>query len=89
MVYVDDLIITSDCEEDIDQVKGLLKAEFDMKDLGKLMYFLGIKVIWIADGIWLLQRKYVLDMLEKFGMIGCKPNATPIKKNSKLRSDVG
>ena len=33
VVYVDDVIITGDCEEDIDQVKRLLKVEFDMKDL--------------------------------------------------------
>ena len=45
VVYVDDLIIIGDCEEDIDHVKGLLKAEFDMKDLGELIYFLGIEVI--------------------------------------------
>ena len=37
VVYVDDVIITCDCEEDIDQVKGLIKAKFDMKELGKLM----------------------------------------------------
>ena len=79
MVYVDDVIITSDCEEDINQVKRLLKAQFDLKDLGELMYFLGIEVIRTANGIWLLQRKYVLDMLEKFGMTGCKPIATPIE----------
>ena len=65
------------------------KAEFDMKDLGKLMYFLSIEVIQTADGIWLLQQKYVLDMLEKFGMTGCKPIATPIEQNAKLRSDFG
>ena len=53
VVYVDDEIITGDCEEDIDHVKGLLKAEFNMKDLGKLMYFLGIEVIRTTDGIWL------------------------------------
>ena len=55
VVYVDDVIITSDCEEDINQVKRLLKAEFDMKYLGELMYFLGIEVICTKDGIWLLQ----------------------------------
>ena len=54
VVYVDDVIITGDCEEDINQVKRLWKDEFDMKDLVELMYFLGIEVIQIADGIWLL-----------------------------------
>ena len=53
------------------------------------MYFLGIEVIWTDDGIWLMQRKYVLDMLKKFGMTGCKPIATPIEQNAKLRADSG
>ena len=35
VVYVNDVIITGDCEKDIDQVKGLLKAKLDMKDLCK------------------------------------------------------
>ena len=45
MVYVDDVIIIGDCEKAIDKIKRLLKAEFDMKDLGELMYFLGNEVI--------------------------------------------
>ena len=31
----------------------------------------------------------MLDMLEKFGMKGCKPIATPIEQNTKLRPTVG
>ncbi|MCO5598252.1 hypothetical protein L7F22_052344 [Adiantum nelumboides] len=89
VVYVDDVIIIGDDEDEIKKVKDLLKAEFDIKDLGELMYFLGIEVIRIDDGIWLMQRKYVLDMLKKFGMIGCKPIATPIEQNAKLRADAG
>ena len=45
VVYVDDVIIIGDCEEDINQVKKLLKAKFDMKDLGEMIYFLSIEVI--------------------------------------------
>ena len=65
VVYVDDVIITGDSEDEIGKFKNLLKAEFDIKDLGQLMYFLGIEVIWTDDGIWLMQHKYVLDMLPK------------------------
>ena len=89
VVYVDDVIIIGDSEDEIGKVKDLLKAEFDIKDLGELMYFLGIEVIRTRDGIWLMQRKYVLDMLEKFGMTGCKPIATPIEQNANLRADAG
>ena len=45
VIYVDDLIITGDDKIQIANVKKVLGAEFDMKDLGELMYFLGIEVI--------------------------------------------
>ena len=88
VIYVDDLIITSDEKAQIANVKKVLGAEFDMKDLGELMYFLGIEVIRTPQDIWLLQRKYVLDMLKKYGMTACKPIATPIEQNAKLRADL-
>ena len=55
-IYVDDLIIVGDSAMEIDHVKGLLKQEFEMKDLGELRYFLGIEVIRTPKGIWLSQR---------------------------------
>ena len=67
-IYVDDLIIVGDSETEIEHVKGLLKQEFEMKDLGELCYFLGIEVICPKEGIWLSQRKCALDMLQKYGM---------------------
>ena len=73
----------------IADVKKVLGAEFDMKDLGELKYFLGIEVVQTPQGIWMLQRQYVLDMLKKYRMTTCKPAATPIEQNAKLRADVG
>jgi hypothetical protein len=43
--YVDELIIIGGSDVDIFDLKKLLKQNFTMKDLGKLRYFLGIKVI--------------------------------------------
>ena len=37
----------------------------------------------------MLQRQYVLDMLNKYYMTACKPIATPMEQNAKLRADVG
>jgi hypothetical protein len=45
VIYVDDSIITGDNNVDISDLKKLLKQKFEMKDLGKLRYFLDIKVI--------------------------------------------
>ncbi|GKA61424.1 hypothetical protein Tco_0760831 [Tanacetum coccineum] len=49
-----------------------------IKDLGKLKYFLGIKVVDTNKGICLNQRKYVLDLLSEYGMLACKPVDTPL-----------
>ncbi len=63
VIYVDDLIIIGDSDVDIFDLKKLLKQKFEMKDLGELHYFLGIKVIQSPKGIWLLQRQYALNKL--------------------------
>jgi hypothetical protein len=56
VIYVDDLIITGDSDANIFDLKKLLKQKLEMKDLGKLRYFLGIEVIQSPKGIWLVQR---------------------------------
>ena len=55
-----------------------------MKQLGDLKYFLGIEVARSKNGIFLSQRKYILDLLTKTDMLGCKPAKTPMEQNHKL-----
>nr|GFB92125.1 putative ribonuclease H-like domain-containing protein [Tanacetum cinerariifolium] len=55
-----------------------------MKDLGKLKYFLGIEVLRSKRGIFMCQKKYILDLLAETGMVDCKPTDTPIIMNQKL-----
>jgi hypothetical protein len=45
VIYVDDLIVTRDNDENIFDLKKLLKQKFEMKDLGELHYFFNIEVI--------------------------------------------
>jgi Reverse transcriptase (RNA-dependent DNA polymerase) len=42
LVYVDDIIITSNNSMEIDYIKNYLKQKFKIKDFKKLKYFLGI-----------------------------------------------
>ncbi|GJY69651.1 phospho-2-dehydro-3-deoxyheptonate aldolase 1, chloroplastic-like protein [Tanacetum coccineum] len=44
LVYVDDILLTSNNISEINNCKKLLNSEFMIKDLGVLKYFLGIKV---------------------------------------------
>ena len=69
IVYVDDMIITGDDKEEISKLQKQLSAKFEMKNLGGLKYFLGIEVSRSKQGIFLSQRKYVLDLLSEVGML--------------------
>jgi len=89
VIYVDDLIVRGYSDINISDLKKLLKQKFEMKDLGKLHYFLGIEVIQSPNGIWLLQRQYALNKLSEYGMTSCKSISIPLEQNVKLSADEG
>jgi len=74
---------------EITRLKENLSKEFEIKDLGQLRYFLGIEIARSPRGIVLSQRKYVLDLLNDTGMLGCRPASTPIEQNHKLCAQSG
>ena len=89
LIYVDDIIVTSSSNE---AISGLLKdlgAEFALKDLGELHYFLGIEVKQHKDGLHLSQEKYATDLVRKAGLQGCKPTPTPLSSTEKLSLTEG
>ena len=84
LVYVKDIIVTGNDEREKHDVKQRLAKEFEIKELGKLKYFLGIEVAYSTLGIFISQQKYVTDLLAETGKIGCKPVPTPMDINHKL-----
>ena len=84
VVYVDDIVITGSDQEGIQRLKQHLFNHFQTKDLGKLKYFLGLEIAQSNLGVVMSQRKYALDILEKTGMLECKPVDTPMNPNVKL-----
>jgi hypothetical protein len=78
IIYIDDMIITKDDTKEISRLQEQLSAEFEMKNLGGLKYFMGIEVARSRRGIFLSQKKYVLDLLSEVGLLDCKPVDTPI-----------
>eukprot|EP00253_Pinus_taeda_P033305 PITA_33305 len=82
VLYVDDLFLTGSSRL-IGDCKKNLATEFDMKDLGRMHYFLGLEV-WQQKGeIFLGQGRYATEILKRFGMEDCRPMATPMITNWK------
>ncbi|KAJ9173839.1 hypothetical protein P3X46_016935, partial [Hevea brasiliensis] len=84
VVYVDDIVITGSDSAGISSLKTFLQTQFQTKDLGLLKYFLGIEVMRSKKGIFLSQRKYVLDLLTETGKLGAKPCSAPMTPTLQL-----
>ncbi|XP_071683292.1 uncharacterized mitochondrial protein AtMg00810-like [Lolium perenne] len=89
LLYVDDIILTASTAGLLQQLTDSLRAEFVLKDLGPLHYFLGIEVVRRADGFFLHQRKYAHELLERAGMLNCNPAPTPVDTKAKLSASDG
>ncbi|WVY97892.1 hypothetical protein V8G54_030043 [Vigna mungo] len=89
LVYVDDIILTGSSSTELSNLISTLVAQFSLKDLGCLNYFLGVEVIPSATGLFLSQRKYITDLLHKSGMANTKPASTPLSASAQLLKDSG
>ena len=72
VLYVDKLFLTG-AEPLIHQCKRELAAEFEMKDLGLMHYFLGLEVWQNPGEIFLSQGKYIVKLLESMGWWTASP----------------
>jgi hypothetical protein len=75
-LYVDDLLVTGSSSTEIEDFKSQMKMEFEMTDLGKLTYFLGMELLETSGGVVLHQAKYANEILRKFEMMVCNSSVT-------------
>ena len=83
-LYVDDLIFIGNDEIMFVEFKKSMMLEFDITDLGKMRYFLGIEVMQRSDDIFINQKKYTQEVLERFSIDKCNPVHNPMVPRFKL-----
>ena len=87
VVYVDDIIFGSNLQILSVDFSSEMKKEFEMPMLGELIFFLGLQVYQIDEGIFISQTKYIRDMLKKFKIEYSKLVCTPMVTSCKLSKD--
>ena len=67
-------------------IKQAFSQELQVRDMGELGYFLGVKVVQDQDtgNIWIGQESYIESILRRFGMENCKTIRTPVDASKKL-----
>ena len=89
-VYVDDLLIFGSNEQKIAKVKQELASEFQMSDLGKCSYYLGIHVNQNDNGdVHLHQSNYAKQIAQRFDMDHGPTYSTPMDSRQKLMKNTG
>ncbi|GJR58544.1 putative ribonuclease H-like domain-containing protein [Tanacetum coccineum] len=71
------------CEE----FKSSMMTEFNMFDHGKMRHFLGMEVLQNDKGIFLCQRRYAKEVLERFGMETSNLVRNPIVPGTRISCD--
>ena len=87
LLCVDDLLLVDE-ENIITYCKKKLAAEFEMKDLGLMHYFVGLEVWQSPEKIFLNQGKYAVEILNRFNILECKSMNTPMETKLKLLVDT-
>lgn len=88
LVYVDDIVITGNNNDEVLKFKQFLSSKFQIKDLGTLKYFLRIEVLDNKKVLCLTHRKYCLELLCEYGLLACKPAATPMQHVGDFASPI-
>lgn len=70
-----------------DEFKELMMLEFEMSDFGKMRHFLGVEVKQSAAGIFVCQKRYAREVLERFEMEESNAVKNPIIPRTKLTKD--
>ena len=87
-LYVDDLLMMWMQREVLEMVKRRLHERFEVKDLGTTTFLNGIELRRQGEGdLLLVQQKYALEVVKRFGLVDSKTVSAPFEPGSFLGVD--
>ena len=87
--YVDGMLIAGSNEKMIKATKDVLRARFDMKDMGLADVILGVQITRTQNGLVISHSHYVDKILEKFNANDSNVARTPIDTSQHLAKNRG
>ncbi|KAI0494665.1 hypothetical protein KFK09_024807 [Dendrobium nobile] len=76
-MYVNDILITGNNQDAINEILAQLNKRFMMKHLGQANEFLDIKIDHGSNQYFLSQQKYAQHILQQANVTNCNPLANP------------
>ncbi|XP_042972778.1 uncharacterized mitochondrial protein AtMg00810-like [Carya illinoinensis] len=87
LLYVDDIVVTSNNSVLLNAFISKLSKEFATKDMGSLIYFLGLEEHRTSSGLFISQAKYAHEILQRAKLVDSKPMSTPMVVAHHLSTD--
>ena len=86
LIYVDDMLLACKDKSQIQEVKRILKSEFDMMGLGNARRILGMEIVRNSEDrtLFLSQKGYLEKVLQKFSMENSKLVRIPLAGHFRL-----
>ncbi|KAJ1300258.1 hypothetical protein OPQ81_005086 [Rhizoctonia solani] len=84
--HVDDMLVAGTPRAYLEGVKAELAKSLDIVDLGEPRMFVGVEIERDREAgtLKISQRRYIDDILKRFGMEGCKSCVTPMAETPNL-----
>ena len=88
-IYVDDILVVGSQLKEVERIKNQFTERYEMKDLGELNFYLGMKITRTSEFIKLDQNAYISEILEKYDYLlrgyESRTYNTPMERELKLR----
>ncbi len=80
ILYVDDITILGDSLDNINKIKSALSNRYEMTDLGEIDSYLGVNIKRDRSErrLEIDQSRYVLEIINRFGLSDANPACTPL-----------